>query len=230
MVILKSFPFGILLSITDKSIVSFQMTTPRYLMNCDMASQGGEAVFMHVSLFCTIVWYFAKKSPGSDDIWPPRPYSLSLEVICQWTGRLDRARNSRIWGPLRSIKVLTRNIYLLNVLSIDCNTSLESRRSSETTRSKVTIPIPVRMSWTASGSAPRSGNSYPAKSCLTWPKRRLSDGARSREYGEWGAVFLSFCSRKSKHIFPVWGYTLSAWMINFNRFYRPVFCAIPPMG
>jgi hypothetical protein len=80
--------------------------------------------------------------------------------------------------------------------------------------SKVTFSIPLRMSWTASRSAPRSGNSCSAQSCLTWWKREKSDGARPGEYGQW-SVFYPILLQKVQTHFRSMGHPLSAWTINF---------------
>jgi hypothetical protein len=52
---LNSFPFDIRLSTIDKSVLSFQRTAPRYLINRDMVGQWELGKFYVQITFCTIV-------------------------------------------------------------------------------------------------------------------------------------------------------------------------------
>jgi hypothetical protein len=49
------------------------------------------------------------------------------------------------------------------------------------TLSNVIFSMPAKIALTASTSASSSGNCYPAKSCLRWPKRSKPEGAKSGE-------------------------------------------------
>jgi hypothetical protein len=65
-------------------------------------------------------------------------------------------------------------------IAIDwCSFSIQLQK----TPSKVAFSIPPKMSLTPWRSESRSVNSHPNRSCLMYPKRQKSEGARSGEYG-----------------------------------------------
>jgi hypothetical protein len=82
--------------------------------------------------------------------------------------------------------------------------------------SKSLFVRPVKICATTSKGEFRSGNSAPRRSCLAWPNRQKSEGAKSGAQRGCRAVLVLFSSKNAKETLALSGCPISAWRIKFR--------------